>query len=153
MIIEKALLENAEEILELQKLAYLSEAETYNDYSIPPLTQTIDQIRADFENQLFLKASTREKIVGSVRGYMENDTCYIGRLIVHPDFQKRGIGTQLMKEIEEHFKQADRYELFTGHRSHNNIRLYNCLGYKIFKKQKVTDALTFVFMEKTKRTG
>jgi hypothetical protein len=53
MIIEKALLENAEEILELQKLAYLSEAETYNDYSIPPLTQTIDQIRADFENSGF----------------------------------------------------------------------------------------------------
>lgn len=43
MIIERASLEDAKEILELQKLAYVSEAEIYNDYSIPPMMQTLDQ--------------------------------------------------------------------------------------------------------------
>ena len=40
MIVKRASFEDAKEILDLQKLAYVSEAEIYNDYSIPPLTQT-----------------------------------------------------------------------------------------------------------------
>jgi ribosomal protein S18 acetylase RimI-like enzyme len=37
--------------------------------------------------------------------------------MVKPDSQNNGIGTRLMQAIEEHFRMADRYELFTGHRS------------------------------------
>ena len=148
VIIEPASVEDAKEILDLQKIAYVSEAERYNDCSIPPLTQTIDQIKADFENYIFLKASTGARIVGSVRGYMDQETCHIERLIVHPDFRKQGIGTRLIKEIEVRFKQARRYELFTGHRSENNLRLYSKLGYKPYKKQIVSDSLTLIFMEK-----
>jgi ribosomal protein RSM22 (predicted rRNA methylase) len=37
VIIERATIKDAEEILDLQKLAYKSEAEIYNDYAIPPL--------------------------------------------------------------------------------------------------------------------
>jgi N-acetylglutamate synthase-like GNAT family acetyltransferase len=57
------------------------------------------------------------EIVGSVRAYLEKGTVYIGRLTVKPDSQNNGIGTRLMQAIEEHFRMADRYELFTGHRS------------------------------------
>jgi hypothetical protein len=35
--------------LALQKLAYRSEAEIYDDYTIPPLTQTLGEMRADEE--------------------------------------------------------------------------------------------------------
>ena len=153
VLIELASIEDAKEILSLQKIAYLSEAEIYNDYSIPPLTQTINQIETDFENQLFLKVSTGKRIIGSVRGQMESETCHIARLIVHPDFRKQGIGTRLIEEIEVRFKQARRYELFTGHKSENNLRLYKKLGYKPYKKQKVSDIVTLVFLEKMKDAG
>lgn len=153
MIIKHASVEDAKEILDLQKLAYVSEAEIYNDYSIPPLTQTLEQIQTDFENQLFLKVSIEGKMVGSVRGHMEQEKCCIKRLIVHPDFQNRGIGTRLMEEIERRFKQAKRYELFTGHRSERNLRLYRGLGYKPFSSEPVTNNLTFIFMEKKRETG
>ncbi len=56
MIIKRASADDLKEILDLQKLAYVSEAEIYKDYSIPPLTQTLEQIQADFDKQLFLKA-------------------------------------------------------------------------------------------------
>ena len=56
MIIEKATVSDAEELLALQKLAYRSEAEIYNDFSIPPLIQTLESMEEDFKNQLFLKA-------------------------------------------------------------------------------------------------
>jgi hypothetical protein len=52
--IELASIEDAEEILELQKLAYASEAESINDFTIPPLHQTIDEIRSEFNQQVFL---------------------------------------------------------------------------------------------------
>ena len=51
MIIEQASAEDAAEILALQKLAYRSEAELYDDYTIPPLTQTLEEMHDDIETQ------------------------------------------------------------------------------------------------------
>ena len=101
MIIETATLEDAPAVLALQKAAYESEAEIYGDYTIPPLTQSLDEIKVDFENQVVLKASVEGNPIGSVRAYEREGTCYIGRLIVHSDFQNRGIGTELMEDSTE----------------------------------------------------
>ena len=98
IVITKATIKDAAEILKLQKLAYLSEAAIYNDYSIPPLVQTLVETCEDFENYTILKAISDGLIIGSVRGQLtEDNSCYIGRLMVHPDFQKRGIGSRLMQ--------------------------------------------------------
>ena len=152
MGIERAIISDAEEILSLQKLAYRSEAEIYNDFNIPPLVQTLEIIEKDFENQYFLKAVMDGKIIGSVRAYTKEGTCYIGRLIVHPDFQNRGIGTDLMNEIERIFNTRRRFELFTGDKSERNLYFYQKLGYKIFKKAKITDQTIIVFLEKKTET-
>jgi ribosomal protein S18 acetylase RimI-like enzyme len=148
MIIKRAGIEDAADILELQKLAYLSEARIYNDYTIPPLLQTLEEIEADFQAKVFLKAQEGGKITGSVRGCLDHGTCKIGRLIVHPDVQNRGLGTRLMKEIERCFAEAERFELFTGHRSKRNLHLYRKLGYRIFRSEKIGKRLTLVYMEK-----
>lgn len=151
MFISQASIEDAEAILKLQKIAYQSEAQIYNDFTISPLTQTLEQIKADFATKVFLKAVAGGDIVGSVRGYQEKGTCYIERLIVQPAFQGHGIGTALMKHIEPVFAGAERFELFTGHRSERNIRLYQRLGYQEFRREPATESLTFVFMEKRRR--
>ena len=148
IVIAPATVGDAREILALQKLAYQSEAQIYQDYTIPPLTQTLEEIEADFERQLFLKASANGQIVGSVRAYAQQETCFIGRLIVHPDYQNRGIGSQLMREIEKRFPQVKRYELFTGSRSERNLHLYQKLGYKIFRDERISEKVTLVFLEK-----
>jgi GNAT superfamily N-acetyltransferase len=103
MKIERATIEDTEDIPNLQKLAYRCEAEIYDDYTIPPLTQTLQKMMADFEDQGFLKASAGGKIIGSVRAHIIEKTGSIGRLIVHPDFQNRGTGTRLVHEIERFF--------------------------------------------------
>jgi len=145
----QATVADAAEILRLQRLAYQSEARLYHNDHIPPLTQNAAEIEAEFANQVFLKATTDDGvIVGSVRAYEQGGTCFIGRLIVHPDHQGRGIGAALMQEIESRFPLAQRFELFTGHKSERNIRFYQRLGYRAFKEERITDALRFVFMEK-----
>ena len=77
----------------------------------------------------------------TVRAYLEKETAYIGRLMVKPDSQNRGIGTRLMQAIEQYFRIADRYELSTGHKSARNLYLYQRLGYREFKRIPVIDSI------------
>ena len=148
MMIEKAIVQDAESILSLQKLAYRSEAEIYEDFSIPPLTQSLEEIQKDFETHFFLKAVIHEELIGSVRAHLKEGTCYVGRLIVHPKYQHQGIGTQLMRRIEEIFREAQRFEIFTGHQSRRNLHLYEKLGYRRFKTVEANEKLTLVYLEK-----
>ena len=150
MKIEIARIDDAEDILSLQKLAYLSEADRYGDFRISPLVQTLDEMKDNFSSHVFLKATVDGRIIGSVRAFEKDGTCYVGRLIVHPDFQNRGIGTKLLEEIETLVTACGRFELFTGHRSEKNIHIYEKLGYKAFKAEKATDNLNLVFYEKVK---
>jgi predicted N-acetyltransferase YhbS len=122
--IQRAEVSDAEEILALQKLAYRGEGEIYNDFHIPPLTQTLEELMADLQRQVFLTAKDENgRVVGSVRAFSRDGTCFIGRLIVHPDLQRHGIGTRLMRAIEGRFQDAERYELFTGNKSEGNIAI------------------------------
>jgi GNAT superfamily N-acetyltransferase len=148
VIVQPADTGDAAEILALQKLAYHDEATIYNEFGIPPLIQTLDEMRADIERQTCLKAVIDGRIVGSVRAYLSEGTCFVGRLIVQPDLQNRGIGTRLMNEIEHLLSHAARFELFTGHLSERNLYLYRKLGYRPFTKERISDALTLVYLEK-----
>ncbi len=65
MIITKAQEADVSEIFRLQRAAYQSEAEIYNDYSIQPLTQTFAEALEEFQNSVVLKAVLDGKIVGS----------------------------------------------------------------------------------------
>lgn len=145
--IQNATISDAVQILALQKIAYQSEAELYQDWTIPPLTQTLSQLEQEFENHLILMAILNEKIVGSVRAYIHQNILYIGRLMVHPQFQKQGIGSQLLTAIEKQSK-CQHYELFTGHKSIDNLRLYKKLGYQKFKTEKIHDDLDFIYLHK-----
>ena len=148
MQIKPAGIKDCREILDLQKLTYIQEAQIYNDFSIQPLNQTFDEIKMEFESRTVLKAMIEGKIMGSVRAYEENDTCYIGKLIVHPEYQNKGIGSGLMKEIEVKFNTVKRYELFTGERSDKNLYLYQKIGYEIFRRERISDKVNIVYLEK-----
>ncbi len=147
-VISQASQQDAEAILALQKLAYQSEAGLYNDWSLPPLTQSIKSLCEEFANSIILKAITGERIVGSVRAKVTDGVCVIGRLVVHPDFQGQGIGSMLLKAVESHCPGSSKYELFTGSKSEGNIRLYRRHGYAVVRTQVISPTLSLVFMEK-----
>lgn len=145
--ITRAAPSDAGEILELQHLAYQSEARLYDDFSIPPLRQTLVNLEQEFESKTVLKATANKQLLGSVRFYEKETTCYLERLIVHPNFQHQGIGTTLMNHVET-LSKSKRFELFTGHKSESNIRFYEKLGYSFFRSEVASEKLTFVYMEK-----
>ncbi len=148
--IEKANVEDSVAILAVQKLAFGSEARLYGGFQIPPLTETVEELKAKFATNLILKAVVDGRIVGSIRALTQDGTCRIGRVAVHPDFQKRGIATKLIREIERLAPPCERFELYTGEKSFNTIRLYERLGYKKFKVEAPADNAKLVFLEKTR---
>jgi ribosomal protein S18 acetylase RimI-like enzyme len=146
--ISRADVSDAAAILGLQKLAFQSEAALYGDWTIPPLVQTLDEITAEFGEKTFLKACMDGRLVGSVRAGQRGEICHIGRLIVHPEFQRRGVGSRLMAAVEAEFPTAARFELGTGSRSEGNIRLYERLGYRVVRTDRLSERVPLVCMEK-----
>jgi ribosomal protein S18 acetylase RimI-like enzyme len=148
MVIEKARLCDLKDILSLQKLAFKSEAELFNDFAITPLAQTIESIEEDFKSNVYLKAVNDNKILGSIRAYKKENICYIGRLFVHPDHQNKGIGKALMFHIEGLFNDCKTYSLFTAKRVSKNLYFYKKLGYSIVKEETINGNLIFVHYAK-----
>lgn len=138
-----------EEILQLQYLAYQSEAALFKSRDIPPLKEILDEVIEEFEVGTVLKLVEDGKIIGSVRASEKDGTVYIGKLMVHPTRQRRGYGRHLLEEIEKCYP-GKRYELFTSTRSIDNISLYQKCGYKIYDNKVINDELEFVYLEKGK---
>lgn len=148
MYIEKAAEQDLQEILDLQYIAYQSEAKLLDNWNIPPLKQTLPQVQEEYRKGIILKVvDEKNSIVGSVRGYLENHTVYIGKLMVHPEKQRQGLGKKLLLAMEKEYPN-ERYELFTSTMSKRNIEFYEKLGYRIFEEKKITEQLSFVYLEK-----
>lgn len=74
--------DDAPEILEIQKRAFAIEAERYNNFSIRPIVETIDQYRTFFDMHTVLIIRNNGTIVGSVSVRSETGTTYLNRLVV-----------------------------------------------------------------------
>ncbi|MEU5437077.1 GNAT family N-acetyltransferase [Streptomyces sp. NPDC020719] len=148
---------DCEQILKLQYLCYQSEAELYGDYSIEPLTQTLDGLRAELGRGYALVARLGDEVVASVRGGVDaTGTGRIAKLMVHPRMQGHGLGSRLLAAIEEHFAgelAAKRFQLLTGHRSESNLRLYRRHGYAPVSTEPLTAKLSLVTLEKEAAAG
>ena len=149
MEISKAVYDDLPEILQLQKLAYQSEAELLGDYSIPPLRQTLLELEEEFGRSIVLKITDDKtgKIIGSIRATEQNGRVYVAKLIVHQDYRNKGLGTRLLTAIEV-FYENKTFELFTSNRSDKNLYLYNRCGYREFRRERVSEYYDFVFLEK-----
>ncbi|WP_219502525.1 GNAT family N-acetyltransferase [Nonomuraea ceibae] len=148
MDIQRAAGADAGEILTLQRAAYVSEAQLYGDPYIPPLVESVEQVRKAIEAGVVLKAVESGRVVGSVRGTLAGATCLVGRLVVAPDRQGRGLGTALLAALHERVPEAEAFDLFTGHLSESNLRLYRRLGYRETHRERMDDHLTLVHLRR-----
>ena len=108
-VIVKACLEDLQEILQLQYLAYQSEAALFGSNDIPPLKQTIDEVIEEYHKGVILKLVADNKIIGSIRAWQTEGTVQVGKLMVHPDYRHCGYGTKLLNEIELYFFQKNKF--------------------------------------------
>ncbi|NUW34380.1 GNAT family N-acetyltransferase [Nonomuraea sp. SMC257] len=146
--IQRAEQADAGEILTVQRAAYVTEAQLYGDPFIPPLVESVEQVREAIRDGVVLKAVESGRVVGSVRGRLSGATCLVGRLVVAPDQQGRGLGTALLRALHEQVAEASAFDLFTGHLSEGNLRLYRRLGYRETRRERMDDHLTLVHLRR-----
>jgi ribosomal protein S18 acetylase RimI-like enzyme len=139
---------DAEAILALQKLAYEREARRYDDWTIPPLVETIDSVREHIAQHVVLKAVVDGRLAGSVRGVVTDGVCEVCRLSVDPALQRQGIGSALLVAVEARFPGIEAFELFTGNHSVENLRLYERHGYRHARTKVLSPAVSLVFLRK-----
>lgn len=150
-MITRATAEDLDEILSVQKHAFLKVAEEMHHTGLPPLTQTTKDIKAEFQWRVFLKYELDGKIVGSVRAHLdEANNCQIGKLVVLPEYQNKGLGKELMRRIERQFPACGGYELFTGEGNSVTVSFYSKLGY-LPVLSRMQDGVSMVYMRKENR--
>ena len=124
--------DDAGEMLTLQRAAYVTEAQLHDDVNLPPLTQTLEEIVAELERPDVIAWGFREdgRLVGSIRALVDGAEAELRRSAVAPDRQGNGIGTALFTEAERRLPPAvETVTLFTGEFSVRNIELYRRLGF------------------------
>ncbi len=144
--------EDAGEIYTLQLAAFLSEARIYDDLTIPPLAEDPAAGVARLKQGGVLKAVAGTRIVGSVQLTVDGSVGHIGRLIVAPDWQGRGLGARLLR-VAERLAPADvtSYELDTGAESDRNLGLYQKAGYREARRQQQTAKVELVVLTKRRK--
>ncbi len=128
---------DAGELLTLQRACWVQEALANDSLSdIPALTESLDDVQEWIRTWSTWVVRSEGRLVGAVRGRLENGTAgpawCVGRVMVAPDVQRRGLGRVLLAHIEAVAPpEATSYTLFTGARSADNIRMYKKAGYRV----------------------
>ncbi|MFJ4253133.1 GNAT family N-acetyltransferase [Microbacterium sp. NPDC090003] len=131
----------------IQRAAFVSEAQIYGSADMPPLTQTLEEVRAELAAGAGFGARVDGRLVGAIR-YRESDgLLLIGRIAIAPDMQGEGIGRALLAAAEN-ASTATESELFTGSLSEANIRLYEACGYVESERIPDGDGTEQVFLRK-----
>jgi len=98
LVIRDFELDDADEVVEILK--------QNNQYGFPVVDgpEAMKRVKA-CSAAVFLVCEMNGKVVGVVRGNYDGSRAIIHQLSVHPQYQRRGIGTALVKELVKRFQE------------------------------------------------
>lgn len=141
--------DDAGELLTLQRAAYATEARIYGDPDLPAMTQTLEELRRELGSAIALKAVVGHRMVGAVRACPESGVLHIGRLTVAPDWQGQGVGSRLLAVVESRGVGVAKWaSLFTGHLSLANLAMYGRRGYIEYRREPLRPGIELVHLHK-----
>ncbi|MEI4771058.1 GNAT family N-acetyltransferase [Psychrobacillus sp. FJAT-51614] len=118
----------AKEILEIQLPAYKIEAELIGFNGIPQLKDTIHNIM--ISKEIFVGYYDESQLTGFISFMITDGLIDICRLVVHPNFFRKGIASALLKYVLEIKKENQHIEVSTGAKNTPAIQLYERFGFK-----------------------
>jgi tRNA (guanine37-N1)-methyltransferase len=127
---------DAGELFTLQRACWVQEQQDNPALPIAALTETFADLQRWLATDTVLVVRASGRLVGAVRARLhpgpDGDTWDIGRLMVAPDLQGRGLGRALLERIEARAPEsAVVLELFTGSGSLRNQKMYKKAGYRL----------------------
>ena len=142
------MLEDAENMLEIQRRAFAEEGRRSESQEIPPLTESLASIVEHIENQTALTASVNGKVVGAIRGIVTDGVCTVRALVVELTQQGRGIGSSLLKALEKALPEVRRFDLTTNTVMERNVPFYERHGYRVVELTRYSEKITLAQMNK-----
>ena len=122
--------------LTLQRACWVQEPQANPGVEIPALHESLDDVRRGLGDvdRLRRPRAGRGRLARCRprHGWTAGATWDIGRLMVAPDLQGRGLGRALLAQIEAAAPpDVTSYVLFTGAGSADNLRMYKKAGYRL----------------------
>ncbi|MFK9090397.1 GNAT family N-acetyltransferase [Bacillus salipaludis] len=134
------------ELFELQTASYLVEAKLIDFFEIPPLKETMDELKECGES--FFGFFEREKLAGALSYTIDGEELTICRMVVHPNHFRKGIAQRLLDEVENNKKDFRVFKVSTGKDNTPAKSLYLKNGYKLVGDLEVVPGLFISNFEK-----
>ncbi len=149
--IQRARLEDANSIYQIQQESFRDLYETYQD-AHSPYKESRERLLEKMKRPLtehYLIYLDRE-LIGFSRVKVNRDQTdiWLGTTAILPAYQKKGYGYQAIQEIEKQYPTAKRWTLDTILQEKHLVRLYKKLGYVAYKTEPVQEGMDLVYMEK-----
>ncbi|MBT2639710.1 bifunctional NUDIX hydrolase family protein/GNAT family N-acetyltransferase [Bacillus sp. ISL-39] len=129
--LEKASVEDAEELLALQREVFLPLYKKYKDHETSPVTQTKEKFSARFKQGAYYKILFEGRLAGSVHVYEKSSGLMKLHIInILETYHNKGIAQEVMKRLELMYPEAEAWELDTILTEERNCYLYEKMGYK-----------------------
>lgn len=138
-----------EELYELQRASYLVEAKLINFFEIPPLKETLEELKVCGES--FLGYFEDENLAGAISYTIDDEVLTICRMVVHPNHFRKGIAQKLLTAVEETNKENTLFKVSTGKENNPAKGLYLKNGYKFKGDIEVVPGLFISNFEKRRR--
>ena len=129
MLFRKAVVEDHKIIISIALKAYEKYVERMGKEPAPmrPIIQKQDVVFVCEDNKQVIAFAILVKV---------NDQITLDSIAVDPSHQKKGIGVNFIKFIEQYLieQKFNKYQLYTNEKMFENIDWYQKIGFKIFKK-------------------
>lgn len=142
--------EIARAVLELQKRSYAVEAGIIGSWELPPLFETLEELRGCGED--FHGYSLEGTLAGAVSTKVRGSVLDIHRLVVSPEYFRRGIGSGMLRHVEG-FGDWEKITVSTGAKNEPAKRLYISGGFVEVGEDEVVPGLFVTRFEKEWRAG
>jgi len=135
----------ARQVLAVQRPSYRIESTLIEYPNLPPLFETVADLQKSHET--FVGYWLAGQLAGVLSYEQIDEGIHIDRLVVHPDYFRRGVGRALLQWLETAVP-SPHITVSTAAKNQPAIQLYQAQGYTIVQSNTLPDGLELVLLHK-----
>ena len=150
--LEKATIDDARVMLEIQKQAFAKYATKYGDFDSNPYDMDLHRMEFNIKYRLgrYEKIMIDEEIIGGIFAFEldEKDIKKIAQFYILPGYQKLGYGKKAFEEFLNTDSEVKKWFVDTILQEDANVKFYTDFGFEIIDEEEEHEGLTFVTLLK-----
>jgi ribosomal protein S18 acetylase RimI-like enzyme len=145
----KATIKDIPTLKQIQSAAFAEDLKLYKDVEKSPANNSEERIELMINRFDYYLIKWNDQIIGGAIIRQKSEEHFdLLRIFINEENQNKGIGKQMMKEIENLYPTAKLWTLDTPHLNYRNQHFYESLGYVKVREVVVTEYLTLFDYEK-----